>query len=204
MIFGPDLAQQARNGTKTMIRVAAQRSTKGRLMPDRHQTITQVLAELEMVSHGTTQSWNASGRGGDATCRPGQSGDLPPGELAPPHLVYRRRYDNALTDYERQGILRDARHTLKRAKHAPNGRDIKPEDPKDRDKRIANLQSQGWTWDDIARADGSTPSEVRKAAARHHATTGERTESVRTYAERNGISKSKVHRMFPGRVDRAA
>lgn len=27
MIFGPDLAQQARNGTKTMIRIAAQRST---------------------------------------------------------------------------------------------------------------------------------------------------------------------------------
>jgi transposase len=50
----------------------------------------QVLAEMEMLAHGTTQAWNPSGTG-FAGAR-----EFPPGELYPPHLWWAQEWARAL------------------------------------------------------------------------------------------------------------
>lgn len=71
-----------------------------------NQQMRQVLAELELVSHGSTQSWNSDGRGGLERL-------FPPGELFPPHVHYRHLWDRATSDDGRAGVYREARAALK-------------------------------------------------------------------------------------------
>lgn len=65
-----------------------------------------VLARLELISHGATQSWNSDGRGGFDQL-------YPPGESDPPHLFYRRLWEKFDTDEWRQSVLKRARDELK-------------------------------------------------------------------------------------------
>ena len=78
-----------------------------------NQTMHQVLAELELVSHGTTAAW---GR-----CEGGE-GVYPPGERNPPHVVYRARWVLAWGPLGRRRVLREARAELERCRRAPRPR----------------------------------------------------------------------------------
>lgn len=73
--------------------------------------IRQVLAELELISHGTTASYNPGGGHNDPL--------YPPGEMLPPHLDYRRRYQRCWTDYQRRNVIDAARKELDRIKRTP-------------------------------------------------------------------------------------
>lgn len=64
----------------------------------------QVLAELELLSHGKTASYNSSGAGETTAV-------LPHGELKPPHDYWRDRY-HAAGKHERPGILEHAQREL--------------------------------------------------------------------------------------------
>lgn len=64
----------------------------------------QVLAELELLSHGKTAALNSSGAGENTAV-------LPYGETRPPHEYWRARYA-AAAETDRAGILEHARREL--------------------------------------------------------------------------------------------
>jgi len=79
-------------------------------MSDTAQRMRQVLLRLEMVGHGATQAWNASG---------GHSGEPDDRMVAqivrgeqPPHLIYARRWQTAKTESSRLTILTEAEAEL--------------------------------------------------------------------------------------------
>jgi hypothetical protein len=63
-----------------------------------------VLAQLELLSHGKTQSFNATARGESETARPF-------GELNPPHEEFRERWNGAPAE-RRPEVLKEAREAL--------------------------------------------------------------------------------------------
>jgi hypothetical protein len=65
----------------------------------------QVLAELELISHGKCASYNSSGAGESTAV-------LPQGESRPPHEYWRGRFNAASTDYELADLVRQARDEL--------------------------------------------------------------------------------------------
>lgn len=81
------------------------------------QRARTLLAQLEMVSHGTTQSFGGDGRGGDKVRL------LPPGGVAfkddredpniKSHVYYRRRLDRCQTEQEYGNLADDIETTLK-------------------------------------------------------------------------------------------
>jgi hypothetical protein len=164
------------------------------------RTIWQILAELELISHGKTSTWNPSGRSPNADRDP-----RPQGETNPPHIHYRLEYQAQWTDHGqaqwtdhgREQVRQNAEKELREITHS-RARAVPEEPAIVRNARIAAYESQGWTWQDIANAENSTPTEVKKAAAAHRATVDPkgRDESVREYAMRNGMSRSRVQRMF--------
>jgi hypothetical protein len=64
----------------------------------------QVLAELELISHGKCASYNSSGAGESTAV-------LPQGESRPPHEYWRHRFQ-AASERELPGLVREARGEL--------------------------------------------------------------------------------------------
>lgn len=64
-------------------------------------TFRQVLAELELLSHGTTQAFNSSGIAAERDPRPS-------GEANPPHLTFRQQWDDAVDDEARERVHAEA------------------------------------------------------------------------------------------------
>jgi hypothetical protein len=64
----------------------------------------QVLAELELISHGKATSWDSSGAGETTAV-------LPQGESRPPHEYWRHQFQ-AATERELPGLVREAREEL--------------------------------------------------------------------------------------------
>lgn len=85
------------------------------------QIARQLLAELELVSHGTTQAWNPSGGGHNAE-RPA----FPPGEPKPPHIALRARLNAALTQTQVDRVCTAAREALRAAKYTPPPTGMEP------------------------------------------------------------------------------
>lgn len=106
-----------------------------------NREVRQVLAELELVSHGKCQSFNASGRPAEGHARPF-------GDPYPEFIVFRDRF-------EREGysdrLLREARDTLatlRRQASRPKG-----EKPQELERRIVE-------GDRNIVVEGATPQEV--------------------------------------------
>jgi hypothetical protein len=116
------------------------------------RTIHQVLAELELISHGQTQAWNASG-GHDAEGRVS-----PPGELDPPHLRFRRKWLEATVE-QRPGVLEAAELELRSIKHR-HGQAPAMSDREVLERRI--LEAKGWTAGEVAQSLRTTVSTVRR------------------------------------------
>lgn len=80
----------------------------------------QLLAELELISHGSVQSWNPSGGGRNA-----ERDDRPTGESDPPHLQLRTELAKALTQTQVDKIAEKARTALRNARYAPERRHVR-------------------------------------------------------------------------------
>jgi len=172
----------------------------------------QVLAELELTSHGSTQSWNSSGHGG------GESVNVfPPGESRPPHIEWRERYERAVTDDARQRIIEDAgralRGIIRRAKVTPTS----GESEKQFAARVIST-GRGFGVGEVATAMRCTPTRVRRIrlangvslefglaltveapdgdVERRARTLAEQGMSVRQIEMLTGMSKSWLHRML--------
>jgi len=116
----------------------------------------QVLAELELTSQGSTQSWNSSGHGG------GESDKVYPfGDQFPPHIEWRERYERATTDDARQQVIDDAgralRGIIRRTKVTP-GRE---ETEKQFAARVIST-GRGFGVGEVATAMRCTPTRVRR------------------------------------------
>lgn len=72
--------------------------------------IRQVLAELELISHGATV------RFAPATSRGGAGSSVPSGESNPPHLRFRERFESCRTDNDRAAALEAAQAELRSLK----------------------------------------------------------------------------------------
>lgn len=65
----------------------------------------QILAELELLSHGTTQAFNSSGIAAERDPRPA-------GESHPPHETFLNHYEQARDDSERETVRQAAEDCL--------------------------------------------------------------------------------------------
>ena len=118
--------------------------------------VRQILAELELVSAGTTYSWGSSG-GGKAGSRPPVSG-----EDDPPHLKYRRDYLRASTDHARK-VVQDAALThLRRLQGRYERPQAQGETPKQWKARLLR-EGEGFEAEIVARQFNTTPKIVRFA-----------------------------------------
>jgi len=172
----------------------------------------QVLAELELTSHGSTQSWNSSGHGG------GESVNVfPPGESSPPHIEWRERYERAVTDDARQRVIEDAgralRGIIRRAKVTPGREETEKEFA-----ARALKDGRGFTLSVASTALRCTPTRLKRIrlaggktldlgepliveapdgdVERRARTLAERGMSVRQMEMLTGMSKSWLHRML--------
>jgi Helix-turn-helix len=169
----------------------------------------QVLAQLELVSYGSTFGWDSPARDGDT------SGRRPPGSDRPAHDHFRARWNDAHTDYAREKTLNAARETLHAIGHTPRVK-IKEEPIAKRDARIVR-DGAGIPPTDVAIAFRCGPGDVRRArlaAGRdplhgqplpelEHASAHEKVLTLaelglsqRQVAERTGISQATVNRIL--------
>jgi hypothetical protein len=118
-----------------------------------NREVRQVLAELELVSHGKCQSFNASGRPAEGHARPF-------GDPYPEFIVFRDRF-------EREGysdrLLQEARDTLKELRKRQAVRP-KGESQADIESR-AVLEGAGWDRKTAAVAFGLLPSRLGRVRA---------------------------------------
>lgn len=116
-----------------------------------------VLARLELVSHGTTQSWNAAGGSPSTVTRPGQGHPegTPTGGSSAPHIEWRRRYHAQDTNEGRASVIRGAKEELKlwtgRYTLWTEGAQGAEETP---DETIARMltETEGWTPEEVERS----------------------------------------------------
>ena len=109
-------------------------------------TMRQLLAELELTSHGTTPRVDAPGSGGYYQ-HVVLAGDHPLED--PPHVVFRRLYEAAATDQDREAVIAAARKALKEARVSA-GDPSREETKADRDRRIVE-KGEGWLDTEVAR-----------------------------------------------------
>lgn len=168
-------------------------------MNDLWREFVQTLGQLELLSHGSTASWQGF------TTRGERSFGRPPGESNPPHLFFRERWSQASTDWDRTVILEDAKTYLKVHRgHSDARQALKPEDPKLRDKDLVK-RGEGWDVREVAAYFRLRPSEVmeiRKAHGRDPSTgrvlrvlsDDERRLEARRLLERGGLGLREIAR----------
>ncbi len=171
----------------------------------------QVLAELELTSHGSTQSWNSSGHGGESV------NVFPPGESSPPHIEWRERYERATTDDARQWVIDDAGRALRGIIRRAKVTVASGESEKQFAARVIST-GRGFGVGEVATAMRCTPTRVRRIrlangvslefglalaveapdadAERRARTLAEQGMSVRQIGLLTGMSKDRVHRML--------
>jgi plasmid maintenance system antidote protein VapI len=183
---------------------------------DLERQIRQVLAQLELVSHGTITAYNSSG--GHAA----ESGRaLPPGELKPPHEFYRQQFAETTGDHDRSKLLEQAQAEL----GAITKRPIAIEgltDAQILEEKI--LEKDGWSDVDLAKHLRCTSGHVRRVrnSAGKDGVTGELLElsavdrsdlaaamqtrglNQEEIAKRMGISQPTVSRLLRTRRQEAA
>lgn len=121
------------------------------------QPIRLLLAELELISHGSTQSWNSAGGSHSES-----TAVLPYGESAPPHLVLRDLYIAQTTDHGRRTIVTRMRTALREARGRVDRSHVVYETREQEDARIVK-QGEGFTDHEVAFRFNCTPSRVRRA-----------------------------------------
>lgn len=114
-----------------------------------------LLAELEMLPHGSTASWNPTGGGEGDDPRP-------PGCGNPPHLELRARYLKAETDADRGEAVAAMKRTLREYRGAGVDRSrVVGETRHDESLRIL-AEGEGFTPKEVALRFRCTPTRVRQ------------------------------------------
>lgn len=129
----------------------------------------QLLAEMALLPHGATASYNPSGSGGDSS--ESQGGKRPPGESYPEQERLRDEYIRCWTDHGRDRVIEKAREYLRTFRGYGRKR-VEGENATERDARIVKSY-EGWSDSDVANAERMLPREVRRirqAADREPAT----------------------------------
>jgi DNA-directed RNA polymerase specialized sigma24 family protein len=121
----------------------------------------QVLAELELLSHGSTQSFAAApGAGSD------KSYGRPPGDEHPPHLHWRNQWKRASDEDRRSEVLRHAKADLAAHRKGDMSRvQVMVESRDELEKRVVR-EGKGWSVQETALHCRVTPTFVRKARLR--------------------------------------
>jgi hypothetical protein len=125
----------------------------------------QVLAELEMLPHGTVTNWSPSGHGVPDSRPPSGVRLDGPSEL-PPHLLWRMRWEQA-DEHEQATILEKAKAELD-AWRKGHGDASAGETTAETEKRMLR-EGKGWPAKDVALRFNCTPTyveRVRRAAGR--------------------------------------
>jgi hypothetical protein len=125
-------------------------SEQARLIPG---PVRVLLAQLELISHGSTASWNPAG--GHSEPSP-----LPFGESAPPHLVLRERYLEADDDAGRSRAVEAMRRELKHARGYVDRSHVVGETRHEETLRIIK-EGEGFTPAEVSLRFRCTPTRVR-------------------------------------------
>lgn len=170
----------------------------------------QILAQLELISHGTTQSWSP-GHGGEKDVV------FPPGEKTPPHVYWRTRWLEATDEDARTAAWSGARKELE-SLSTRSITEISVETEEQLAKRVVK-DGEGWTVEEVAQRMRCTTTFVRRARLKDGRNTetgvkpeemiadfADRREQARELAERNlterqivaitGLPKSTVRRVL--------
>jgi hypothetical protein len=165
-------------------------------------TMAQLLAELSLLPHGSTTSYNPSGSGGDSS--ESQGGKRPPGESYPDQERLRDAYVRCWTDHGRERVIEDARRTLR------EWRGIIPR-PSPRDETLDELKARivregdGWSVRDVALHMRCSERLVIDARREHEMHELRRQgKSDQEIAERLGVHRTTVTRTLPAKGRKAA
>lgn len=126
--------------------------------------VRQILAELEMLSHGSTQAWNKTAPASERDLRPA-------GEAHPPHLEYRRQYEQATSDLERDRVRQAAKRTLREWKGEQRAH--AQQEPEHLRRQEIIRRGEGWDASEVARVYKTSVREIiniREAAGRDPST----------------------------------
>jgi hypothetical protein len=127
-----------------------------RLRPETPRHVRQLLAELELIAHGSCQAWNSAGGHGESTTV------LPFGELHPPHITLRILYIEQHTDAGRSSVVKAMEDELEAVRGHVDRSHVVGESREDEDKRIVK-QGEGFNADEVALRFNCTPTRVRRA-----------------------------------------
>lgn len=118
------------------------------------QQIRQVLAELELISHGTTANWAPTGHASEGAA-------MPPGESQPPHLYWRGQWLRAVDEEDERRVLAGARRELASLRKRSEVK-VKMETEEELEARIVR-EGRGEPVTTVAMAMRCTSTFVRKA-----------------------------------------
>jgi hypothetical protein len=117
----------------------------------------QTLAELEMLSHGRTQSYAAATAPGES-----EGYGRPPGSEFPPHIVWRSEWMKAKDDHRRYEVMRLATEELASYRRSSRTVTVVEETEEELEERVVKT-GKGWTVEETARHCRCTPTFVRRA-----------------------------------------
>lgn len=116
-----------------------------------------LLAELELLSHGSTASWNpAGGQGGD-------DAPAPFGEQRPPHVEMRAAYIAETTPDGQRRVVGRMHAVLREYRGVGVDRSLVVGESRDDEDRRICREGEGFTLDEVALRFRCTPTRVRRA-----------------------------------------
>lgn len=126
-------------------------SEQVRLIPG---PVRALLAQLELISHGSTASWNPGGGHSEPAA-------LPFGESRPPHITLRERYLEQADDEGRARVVKDMQRELEHARGYVDRSHVVGETRHQETLRIIK-EGEGFTPAEVALRFRCTPTRVRQ------------------------------------------
>jgi len=117
-------------------------------------SVRSLLAQLELISHGSTASWNPAGGHSEPAA-------LPFGESRPPHLTLRDKYLEQDDDAGRTRVVDLMHKELREARGHVDRSQVVGETREQEDARILK-EGAGFEADEVARRFNCTPTRVRR------------------------------------------
>ena len=166
------------------------------------EEMRDLLGKLEMLSHGSVQNWNSSGHGDGSDSIPVNDNGTAKGET-PPHIYWRRKWDQASTDAGRQRAIDGARDELATWSGVNRERVATPDDSVVLAERILT-EGAGWPVATVTVALRCSATLVRKTRmlAGRDVDTGDKTEAIGPTATLDAIEHARelLRRRVPQRA----
>jgi DNA invertase Pin-like site-specific DNA recombinase len=119
------------------------------------KAVRQLLAELELLSHGSTTAWNPTGGTGDDVV-------VPFGESDPPHLRLRARYLAQTADAGRARVVEEMRVTLRGHRGVSVDRSVVVGESREAEDARILQTGEDFSAEEVARRFNCTPTRVRR------------------------------------------